>query len=266
MIFVIASCEMSGQLLPIGYNYVMASIKRKEHFLKKVSFGDGFSMLGLVPDADTTTVFRSLCFEIDSAAQYKLIQKEWYGWDKPDSLSDQHIYRLYIIKDHEIKKEWNVFPAVALIYHNYEYYSFDTALLRTAAIKYPLNYTVKVDSFSSNEAFLQFKTAAKNNPSFLFLKDPAKVYEGSFEVSVNLSEKIATNEDAGKALMAYCAQAAKKSRFGVFHGTDDAGNLKVANFIVKTDKEFYNRFEFTTSTKGLWKPELLIVKSYWRNE
>jgi len=240
--------------------------KKEMPVFKSVKFDSGYSVIGIAPDAGSALLFKDYCFIVNSLDNLKLLKKNWIASGLSKSVPDQPLFKIYALKNHEIKQEWNVFPSDSAIYTSDDYFKFDISLLRKLASKFPLEYDVKIDSFNNREEFAIFKEASIQKDSFLFVIDPIAGFEGNFPVKVEKSDKIESFQDAVNELDKYCSRVTGKSKYSI-NTKNNVTSFNSDNqvvFIIKSDKQFYDKYNSDRFIKGKWTNELVFSTSYWK--
>ena len=255
---------MPSYFIPYVYPYLQ---RNKIKLFKSYSFNDGSILVGIKDRPDTSAADNSLSFIVDNPTELKQVKKDWVFKKTTSFTYDEAPFRVYLLKDKEVKRYWYVLPGKKGIITEDGLFVFDTTLLKNLSSKNHLSYRLQTDSFSTKSDFLAFKGKAKTSSSFLFLDEPNMSFEGSFEVAISFGPGLDSAEKTNEKLYAVCNKVIGKKSFSVFlkpvdKDTDSSKGIK---YIIRSAKAGYDAFTDPQFAKGEWTPNVLIVKSYWKN-
>jgi len=99
------------------------------------------------------------------------------------------------------------------------------------------------------------------------LNEPDMSFEGSFELVVRFGPGLDSPEKANERLYVVCSKQLGKKNFSAFLKpvSADTDSTKGITYVIRSAREGYDRFTDTQFIKAEWSPNVLLVKSYWKN-
>ena len=250
-------CSLTAQI-PIPVRGIVAVLTHEQKPVKVFSnfkFDTADAIIGIGFSDSTNITYDRFSFIIDNEQDLNELKKSW-KFKEAETVSDHRAFSLNFVRNKEIKNVSFIFPESNAIVTDKGCFAFDTVLLSKLHAKSPLAYNVHADTVS-NKDFLRFKDSVKAKPSFLFLKEPEMLYEGSFDITIKAGSKISP-ENIGQTIFKRCDNAKPKSVFKVYSKEDGK------TYLVRGSQFLFEQFSDPDMEKSVWKPAVYIIKSYWR--
>src|SRR5581483_7988365 len=199
---------------------------------KSYKFDTGDAIIGIgLPDSlgHRNEQFNFIINNINDLNEFK---ESWFFKNGTNPETGKETFRIYYVRNKEMKNEWVVAPELHAIVTGEGAFSFNSSMLSALHAKSPVTYSTRLNALESKNDLLRFCDSVKTIPSLLFVVAPDALYEGSFEITIKPGSTLQPGAVAER-IMTVCNKIKPQTPFKLFVKDGNPGNSANRVYVIR---------------------------------
>ena len=243
----------------------MVSAQRLDLF-EKFDFDSTYAVVGIAAWG-ATGVDKEFDFIVNTPADLAQLKEDWVFTDKaPRYFDNKKCLNIYVIRNKKIVSSSLIDLTYSNIIGSGEFYAFDKKKLRKLHREHNFEYQFQKLVFNTAEQYNAYLDSALLIPSFVFMTNIGKVYDGEFTVTIKKTDTTSSPAAAIGVLSKQILEYASKDEFRPSYKADEynVAHPNDMRITVSSSKKVYEKFVNNGYKVGEWEPLTIQTTSFWK--